>query len=163
MEKPREEWAVVENHHEAIIDRFDFESVQKVLAMDTRTSVGGKAVELFSGMVYCGECGASMVRKTVPSGRNKYVYYVCGAHKSDKSCSPHSLRDCALEEIVFEALKQHIRQVIDLSELLDMTDVAWLKRAGIQKLNVRLVKNRKRSNAARRSCVPLRKSCRWRH
>src|SRR5699024_10589283 len=68
VEKPREEWAVVENHHEAIIDRFDFESVQKVLAMDTRTSVGGKAVELFSGMVYCGECGASMVRKTVPSG-----------------------------------------------------------------------------------------------
>ena len=29
--KPREEWAVVENCHEAIIDRYDFESVQKVL------------------------------------------------------------------------------------------------------------------------------------
>ena len=140
VEKPREEWAVVENHHEAIIDRFDFESVQKVLALDTRTGVGGQAVELFSGMVFCGECGASMVRKTVPSGRNKYVYYVCGAHKSEKSCSPHSLRDHVLEEIVFEALKQHIRQVIDLSDLLDMTDIAWLKKAGSQKLNTRLAK-----------------------
>ena len=140
VEKPRDEWAVVEDHHEAIIERFDFESVQKVLALDTRTSVSGRAVELFSGMVYCGECGASMVRKTVPSGRNKYVYYVCGAHKSEKSCSPHSLRDCVLEEIVLEALKQHIRQVIDLSDLLDMTDVAWLKKAGIQKLNTRLAK-----------------------
>lgn len=39
VEKPRDEWAVVEDHHEAIIERFDFESVQKVLALDTRTSV----------------------------------------------------------------------------------------------------------------------------
>ena len=45
-----------------------------------------------------------------------------------------------MEEIVFEALKQHIRQVIDLSDLLDMTDIAWLKKAGSQKLNTRLAK-----------------------
>ena len=41
VNKPREEWAVVEGCHEPIIDRFDFESVQKVLALDTRTSVSG--------------------------------------------------------------------------------------------------------------------------
>lgn len=80
VHKPREEWAIVENCHEAVIDRYDFESVQKVLALDTRTSASGKAVALFSGMVYCGECGSAMIRKTVPSGKKKYTYFICAAH-----------------------------------------------------------------------------------
>ena len=138
IKKPREEWAVSENHHEAIIDPADFEVVQKVLAMDTRTSVSGKAVELFSGMVFCGECGASMVRKTVPSGKNKYVYYVCSAHKNEKVCFPHSLRDKALEEIVLDLLKQHIRDVIDLDDLMELTGAAQLQKATMRKLRERL-------------------------
>lgn len=140
VNKPKEEWAVVEKCHEAIIDRFCFESVQKVLALDTRTSASGQAVDLFSGMVFCGECGASMIRKTVPSGKKKYVYYVCSAHKNEKVCTPHSLRDVTLKEIVLEALQHHIQEVIDLSDLLSLTDVVWLKKAGIQKLRARLDK-----------------------
>ena len=142
VNKPREEWAVVENCHEAIIDRYDFESVQKVLALDTRTSVSGRAVELFSGMVYCGECGSAMVRKTVPSGKRKYVYYVCAAHKEHKTCSAHSLRDTALDEIVLEALKKHIRDVINLADLLELTDTAQLQQAGVRKLQARLDRKR---------------------
>ena len=142
VNKPREEWAVVENCHEAIIDRYDFESVQKVLALDTRTSVSGRAVELFSDMVYCGECGSAMVRKTVPSGKRKYVYYVCAAHKEHKTCSAHSLRDTALDEIVLEALKKHIRDVIDLADLLELTDTAQLQQAGVRKLQARLDRKR---------------------
>lgn len=39
--------------------------------MDTRTSPGSSA---------------AMVRKTVPAGGKKYVYYVCAAHKNEKTC-----------------------------------------------------------------------------
>lgn len=136
--KPREEWAVVENCHEPIIDRYDFESVQKVLALDTRTSVSGKAVELFSGMVFCGECGSSMIRKTVSSCKKRYVYYICAAHKNEKTCSAHSMRIEVLEEIVLEALKRYIQDVIDLFDLLELTDTAQLQQAGIKKLQGRL-------------------------
>ena len=138
VNKPREEWAVVEGCHEPVIDRQNFEIIQKVLALDTRTSIGGEAVELFSGMVFCGECGAAMVRKTVPSGKKKYVYYVCAAHKNERTCSAHSLRDMALEEITLELLKKHIQDVIDLSELLKMTDAARLQKASMRKLRDRL-------------------------
>ena len=141
--KPREEWAVVENCHEPIIDRYDFDTVQKVLALDTRTSVSGKAVELFSGMVYCGECGGSMIRKTVPSRKKRYVYYICAAHKNEKSCSAHSMRVEALDEIVLMALKKHIQDVINLSDLLDMTDTAQLQQASVKKLQARLDKKKK--------------------
>ena len=141
VNKPREEWAVVEGCHEAIIQRDDFDLVQKVLKLDTRTSPGEQAVEFFSGLAFCGECGSAMIRKTVPSGKKKYVYYVCAAHKNDRTvCLPHNMRDAALNEIVLVSLKKHIRDVIDLSELLKLTGAAQLQQAVMQKLRTRLEK-----------------------
>jgi len=132
--KAESEWTVIIDSHEAIISQIDFDSVQKVLKLDTRRSPDEEAVQLFSGMVFCGDCGASMVRKTVPAGEKKYVYYICSAHKQDKSCSPHRIRDIALEEIVLDSLKQHIREIVDMSELLDITDTAPLRTAQAQKI-----------------------------
>ena len=140
--KPETEWAVVPDTHEAIIERRDFDSVQKALSLDTRRSPGDSAVQLFSGMVFCGECGASMVRKTVPSGKKKYVYYVCSAHKQDKSCSPHRMRDEALEQLVLDTVKQYIRDVVDLDDILAMTDTAPLRTAEAQKVQRQLDKKR---------------------
>lgn len=138
--KDESEWSVIEDSHEAIISKIDFDSVQKVLKCDTRRSPGGKAVGLFSGMIFCGDCGASMVRKTVPADEKKYVYYVCSAHKQDKSCSLHRIRNNALEEIVLDSLKQHISEVVDMSELLEITDTAPLRTAQAQKVQRQLDK-----------------------
>ena len=138
--KDESEWTVINDSHEAIISKIDFDSVQKVLKCDTRRSPDGKAVQLFSGMIFCGDCGASMVRKTVPAGEKKYVYYVCSAHKQDKSCSPHRMRDTTLEEIVLDSLKQHISEVVDMSELLTITDTAPLRTAQAQKVQRQLDK-----------------------
>ena len=138
--KDQSEWVVTEDSHEAIISKIDFDSVQKVLKLDTRRSPDGETVGLFSGMVFCGDCGASMVRKTVPAGGRKYVYYVCSAHKQEKSCSPHRMRDTVLEDIVLDSLKQHIREVVDMSELLSMTDTAPLRTARAQKVQRQLDK-----------------------
>ena len=140
--KAKSEWTVIEDSHEAIISEIDFDSVQKVLKCDTRRSPDDKAVGLFSGMLFCGDCGASMVRKTVPAGEKKYVYYVCSAHKQDKSCSPHRMRDTALEEIVLDSLRQHIREVVNMSELLNITDTAPLRNAQAQKVQRQLDKKR---------------------
>ena len=140
VNKPKEDWAVVEGCHEAIIERGDFETVQKVLLLDTRTSVSGQAVEPFSGVVFCGECGAPMTRKSNTSGKHKYTYYICSAHKNDKSCYCHSLRRDALDEIVLELLQKRIQDVIDLDDLLAMTDTAQLQKANLKKLRERLTK-----------------------
>lgn len=134
ISKPENEWSVISDNHEAIVCRADFDTVQKVLSMDTRRGIEAETVALFSGMVFCGECGASMVRKTVPSGGKKYVYYVCSTHKQDKTCSSHAIRDKEMEEIVLTALQRYIREVIDMDTLLAMTDTAPLKTAEAQKL-----------------------------
>lgn len=153
--KPREEWDMVKNAHEAVVSANDFEVVQKVLALDTRTSPGGKTVELFSGMVYCGECGASMVRKTVPYGKKKYVYYVCTAHKNGKTCSAHGMRDSMLDEIVLESLKKQIQNVIGLSGLREMAEDAMLQKAGMNRLQERLNKKQEETEKYRKLVYSL--------
>ena len=141
--KAESEWCVIVNNHEAIVSQMLFDNVQKVLRLDTRRSPEDEAVTLFSGMVFCGDCGASMVRKTVPAGDKKYVYYVCSANKQDKTtCSPHRIRDNALEEIVLDSLKVHIQDVVDMSDLLAMTDTAPLRTAEAQKIQRQLDKKR---------------------
>ena len=140
IQKPRDEWAIIENHHEPIIEKAHFDTVQRVLAMDTRTAEAGQPVELFSGLVFCGECGGPMVRKTIPSGRKKYVYFVCGAHKERKVCFPHTLRADALDGIVLTELQRYIQNILDLAELMELTDTAKLQQAKVQKVQARLAK-----------------------
>ena len=135
ISKDADEWAVVQDCHEPIVAKSDFDKVQKVLALDTRTCKDDSVVQLFSGMVFCGDCGASMIRKTVPGGGKKYVYYVCSENKADKkNCSAHSIRDTELENIVLLSTQQYIRAVIDLQDLLELTDTAPLRTAEAQKV-----------------------------
>ena len=139
ISRDADEWAVVQDCHEAIISKSDFDKVQKILALDTRTCKGDSVVQLFSGMVFCGDCGASMIRKTIPSGDKKYTYYVCSENKGNrKVCSAHSIRDKDLEDIVLLSTQQYIRAVIDLQDLLEMTDTAPLRTAEAQKVQRQL-------------------------
>jgi len=132
------DWVIIENNHESIIAKMVFDTTQKVLSLDTRKGKEEDVVSLFSGMVFCGECGAGMVRKTVPAGGKKYNYYICSAHKQYKSCTPHRIRDTELEAIVLQTLQTYIRQVLELDELLRMTDTAPLRTAEAQKLQRQL-------------------------
>ena len=143
ISKAEEEWAVVQDSHEAIITKSYFDKVQKVLALDTRTCKGDSVVQLFSGIVFCGDCGASMVRKTVPAGGKKYIYYVCSANKANKkACSAHSIRDTDLENIVLLSVQQYIQAVIDLQDLLELTDTAPLRTAEAQKVQRQITMKR---------------------
>ena len=53
IQKPAEEWIRVENAHEAIIRRLDYDLVQKILRLDTRSAPEGQEVYLFSGLLVC--------------------------------------------------------------------------------------------------------------
>ena len=136
-------WSRVENTHDAIITAVDFSNVQEQLEMDTRTGTAKEQVYYLSGVVKCGDCGANMVRKTVPSGKRKFVYYVCGGHKGNKDvCSPHSINAEALEESVLKLLNCQIRNVTDLGRILDKLGDAQIRKGDIDKRNRKIVKKK---------------------
>lgn len=138
VQKSESDWSVIENSHESIVSREDFDTVQKVLALDTRRSPDGESVSLFSGMVFCGDCGASMIQKPVSASGKKYHYYICSANKQDKSCSPHRIRSKVLEEIVLDSVQKRIAAVAELDGLLATADTAPLRTAEAVKVQRQL-------------------------
>lgn len=115
--KPREEWIRVENAHEAIISRADFEVISDILQKDTRVAVGKSTVFVYSGYLICADCGCSMVRKKAYSGSLEYVYYVCSGNKKNKDiCSSHRISENALNLAVTKTLQLHLKHLADLQE-----------------------------------------------
>ncbi len=125
VHKAENEWIRVQNTHDAIIPRDEFGLVQELLLRDTRVAPDGTEVFPLGGMLFCADCGETMVRKTVPAGGRRYVYYVCSGNKKDKNhCSTHSFSEKKLTESVLEAVKGHIRAVLSISEAVDIISKA---------------------------------------
>ena len=121
IHRDESEWIRVEDMHEAIVSKSEFDLVQELLLRDTRVAPEKSEVFPLAGRVYCADCGEPMVRKTVPAGEKKYVYYVCSGNKRDKStCSSHCFPEKKLIKSVTETVKVHIGKIIALSEAVEI-------------------------------------------
>ena len=116
--KPSEDWVRVENTHEAIIDKADFDLVQRLKGLDTRTSPQSDKVYLFSGVLICGCCGGRMTRKINRSNGKEYVYYYCPTGKKGGCKSSSMIKESELTECVQSSLKAHINSVVSLNSLI---------------------------------------------
>lgn len=81
--KEKCEWIRIEKNHEPVITDRDFEVVQRLLAMDTRTSPDREEVYPLSGVVTCGGCGIPMVRKTSKVAKRKLTKELVDAFVSE--------------------------------------------------------------------------------
>lgn len=116
--KPSSEWIRVEDAHEAIIEKHDFDLVQRLRRLDTRTSPKSAKVYLFSGILICGCCGSRMTRKTNHYKDKEYHYYFCPNGKKNGCISSVMIKEEDLVECVQSSLKSHIENVAYLDTLL---------------------------------------------
>ena len=127
--KAESEWLRVEGTHEAIISVRDFELVQELLRDDTHCRAGDVTVPVYAGRIYCGDCGATAVRKTVSYAGKRYVYYVCNANKHDKTvCSRHSIREDILGQVIYQTIRHQIDLLLDVDKALrQFENLSWEK------------------------------------
>lgn len=122
VDKPKSKWSISMDNHEAIISKADFENVAQLLALDTRKAPNEENLYLFSGLLFCGECGRGMVRKKVRRKEKTFIYYICSTNNRGKGCSRHSVRESSISEIVLESINRHVSQLAKQEELLQMVD-----------------------------------------
>ena len=119
---PASEWIRVPDAHEAIIERHDFDLVQRIRHLDTRTAPDKGSVYIFSGILICGCCGNRMTRKTNRAGGKEYHYYYCPTGKKHGCDNPVMVKESDLVECVRVSLKGHIDNVVYLEALLSGID-----------------------------------------
>lgn len=130
--KSPEEWVRVEGTHEAIIDKADFDLVQKLRRLDTRTAPHLEKVHLFSGVLVCGCCGSRMTRKTNHYKGKEYHYYYCPSGKKGGCQSSSMIKESDLIECVQTSLKNHIDSIVTLNSFITSVSQERINRELVQ-------------------------------
>lgn len=128
-QRPASEWVRVPDAHEALIARQDFELVQRIKGLDTRTSPKEDTVYLFSGILICGCCGGRMTRKTNRANGKEYHYYYCPTGKKKGCTHPVMLKEGSLIDCVRDSLKAYIGNIASLEALLSGVDQSSINQA----------------------------------
>ena len=121
VEIPKSQWIKVENTHEAIISKQDFEMAQEMLKRHSYNRVGAtigrpqKKTHLLSGLLYCGNCKAPMT--FIPTYKKRGYYICCSTAKRYKKelnlCQMKLIKETEIEEKIINTLKQITQKYID--------------------------------------------------
>lgn len=141
IDKPADEWERTEDAHDFIIRRNDFDLVQRIMHLDTRTSPDERKVYLFSGILICGCCGNRMTRKVNTYQGSKYTYYYCRTGKKNGCDAPVMIKETDLIDFVLQLTKAHINNIISLDELLNDMSAAHISRGLVKKYTAQIREN----------------------
>lgn len=111
-------YIVVENTHEAIVDKNVFYEVQKRIPKNVGRNEK-KEEHLLDGLLYCGECGH---RISVQPRRKKdnRCYTICNYYRTymkERLCTTHSNNYDELENVVLDNLKQSCLDYINKKQV----------------------------------------------
>lgn len=110
------EWTVIEGTHDPIITDEIFTIVHDRIARHTRVSPRSSTSYLLSGFVKCAYCGGRMNRH-VSHGQPRYR---CMTRVfAPEKCHCPSVKESLLEEVVLQAIRNQIQELVDAKEVID--------------------------------------------
>lgn len=135
---PKEHWIVVENTHDAIIDKDTFENVQDIYEKNRNLKFDSLNL-LLKGFIYCKECEHRVGINT--SKDKKRHYTVCNHYRKYSKhnfCTPHTLRYETLETEVLRAIRNMCKEYLDTSKFEDIVKNNPKKKSLINELEKRI-------------------------
>lgn len=125
-------WIVVHDAHPPIISVLDFEAVERQTqknsahwetATEWSADIRAGMIDLFAGKIFCADCGKRVYYKRQRIACKGVVFrgmYNCSTHvkRGHATCFNHSIRQDALNEKVFNAIRDQIQVALDYEKLL---------------------------------------------
>ena len=92
--------------HPAIIDRETFALVQTLRQHRRRPTRTG-IVSMFSGLLYCANCGSKLGYSATNNYKREQAFFFCSAYRGNSDvCSAHYIREKVIEGLVLEGLQR---------------------------------------------------------
>lgn len=126
----KREWHIVENAHEAIILKSDFEKVQarreqnkekRERAMARSKATREKCYNHLSGMVYCGCCRRNMTFERRVHGTVKETHYgvfICKRKKNTTPCAYHAVPEKMLMMVAMDQIHHLVSTMCEEEKLV---------------------------------------------
>ena len=145
---PRENWIVVENTHEPIIDKVLFDKVGMLIKSRFRTR--SRTYDyLLKGIIYCHECQypLGVLNRPLADGKD-LLYFVCRTYQrftKYNTCSCH----CIKVDTVTDAVMEHVRKIcqqyinyVDLNEITNKANKIYIEEQQRQEKDISNLKKR---------------------
>ena len=141
--KPAEEHQIIPNMQKPIISEEQWLRVQELRKHRRRPTATGRT-SLFSGLVYCPDCGAKLHFCAAKSLKRNQEFWRCSNYKSGRGEGAiHYIRDVVLEKIVFEAIS-------GLSEFVKCHETVLLYMLAKRTIAIRQKEHKKLEQGTRR-------------
>lgn len=116
---PRDQWTVVRDTHQPLIDTETFQAVQELNAERNaayHARLGcydalGTTPNILKKLVFCADCGRPLVRyKNVSNkGTNRYYVFICQSHSDDPaSCPKKYIHESVLVEVLWDTVRREL-------------------------------------------------------
>ena len=135
IKNPESEWVIFENTHEPIWTEAIAEAVKQARQSRRRPTKMGE-MGMFSGMMYCADCGSILYQCRATGFRKDQEYYICSGYRKGKQVcgTPHSIRTVILEELILQNLREivsfarshenrFVQMVMDMDVKLDVGNI----------------------------------------
>ena len=114
------EWITVENTHEAIVSKKDFDTIQEIIRSNRRIQSPPKQQNPLAGIIKCGRCRRAMAI-TEYRGEGAYRAYYCTTyHKHKDLCERNRIGVSVIENTVLEVLNQHLQLCGEMRKALSI-------------------------------------------
>ena len=140
IKNPESEWVIFENTHEPIWTDAIAEAVKQARQSRRRPTKMGE-MGMFSGMMYCADCGSILYQCRATGFRKDQEYYICSGYRKGKQVcgTPHSIRTVILEELIL----QNLREIVSFARSHENRFVQMVMDMDVKERNKGLAKKRK--------------------
>jgi len=109
VQKPRQDWIVVENTHEPLVSQELYDEVRRRSQSRTCNKNGGFQ-NIFSGIAKCADCGRNMSAVGTRK-KGSPANLACGGYKlyGSEECSNHFIDYNTLYDIVLDSIRERVR------------------------------------------------------
>ncbi|HEO2717539.1 TPA: recombinase family protein [Streptococcus agalactiae] len=122
VEVNEEDWIVINDSHKPIISKSIYALANKMMLRDVKQSAD--IPHILSGMLYCKDCGSSMVRRKVKSKNGHNIFYICSHYNNKGDCTRHSIKEDYLLDMTLFALKDYLKKYNELLSQVNKLDVS---------------------------------------
>lgn len=124
LNKPKDEWKVFPDTRPAIIDRETFELVQELRKHRRRPNRTGE-ISMFSGLLYCADCGEKLYYSVTNNYKREQAYFFCSVYRKNSDvCSANYIREKVVEQLVLESMQRVLWYVQSYEKLFAQRQLA---------------------------------------
>lgn len=148
---PKEDRKVFKNTHEPIIDEHTWNIVKQLRGNRKKYAKSGKK-SIFSGLLFCYDCGKKLYFKSPVSDKKAKEHYRCSSYKSSRaSCTSHYITDEALQNIVLENIQKVISYMKSYEDLFIKEQLAKSTQDELKQIS----KNKKELEKAKKRIIEI--------